>query len=77
MKLGRMTGIMEKIDKSIKARKLSWKITLGIQAFICSFALQNNVLKELEWGYYVDILVIKWFFTIFQQLDGRGMEVIF
>lgn len=77
MKLGKMTGIVKKIDVSIKTRKLSWKIALGIQAFICSFALQNNTLKEVEWGYYVDIPVIKWFFTIFQQLDGRGMEVIF
>lgn len=77
MKVGRVRGIVDKISNFIKTRKLSWKIALGIQAFICSFALQNNTLKEVEWGYYVDIPVIKWFFTIFQQLNGRGMEVIF
>lgn len=67
----------ETLGKYIKNRKLPWQILLGIQSVICSVALQENSLVELEWGYYVDIPVIKWFFAIFQKMDGRGMEVVF
>lgn len=72
-----MGRIVENIGKFIKTKKLPWHMLLGIQTVISVLALQEDSLIQLEWGYYVDIPVIKWFFAIFQKMDGWGMEVIF
>ena len=72
-----MGRFVENISKFVKNKKLPWQLLLGIQTVISALALQEDSLVQLEWGYYVDIPVIKWFFAIFQKMDGWGLEVIF
>lgn len=50
---------------------------LGIQTMVSCLAVQDSALVELEWGYKADILLIKYFFAIFQEMNGWGMEMIF
>ena len=39
-------------------------------------ALSENTLTTLEWGYEVDIPIVKYIFTIFQSVDAGGMMSI-
>jgi hypothetical protein len=47
------------------------------KALMGAMAMQGSALTELEWGYVVDIPVVKYFFAIFRNVNGWGMEVIF
>lgn len=47
------------------------------KVFITLWALSNQALTALEWGYKVDVPVVKWIFAMFQSIDGWGIETLF
>lgn len=68
---------MEADLQRIKIPKIpKWSI-LGIKIMVASLAVGETALTELEWGYYVDIPIIKYIFAIFQKINGWGMEAVF
>ena len=62
----------------LKKRKIHLPVwlVLGIKIFISLLAISENTLTVLEWGYEVDIPIIKYAFTILQSVDARGMTSV-
>ena len=52
-------------------------LTQGIKLFLILWALSSESLTVLEWGYEVDIPVIKWVFQCFKSIDGWGLDTMF
>ena len=78
----RISGIKERLAKAkpnIEMNRivLPWQFCVSAKAIVAALALQKNALTELEWGYVVDIPVIKWLFAIFQDISGWGMAAVF
>lgn len=67
---------MREIQLAKKIQLPEWLI-VGIKLFISLWALSEQSLTVLEWGYQVDIPVIKWFFAVLKTIDGWGLETLF
>lgn len=52
-------------------------LVLCVKVLISAFAVQKSALVSLEWGYDVDLPIAKWFFSIFQSINGWGIETVF
>ena len=70
---------MENRNKQITLKhiRLPWWLVITVKSIVCSLALQESTLTQLEWGYYVDIPIIKYLFRMFQSMNGWGTNVIF
>ncbi len=63
-----------KINKTIQVPCL---LIVIMKLFISLWALSEQSLTVLEWGYEVDIPVMKWIFSIFQSIDAWGINTLF
>ena len=73
-------GLTERWQNGMKQlwnTKMLRRCTLFLKVMVSTLAVQGGVLTLLEWGYPVDLPVVKWFFTIFQKMDGWGMGALF
>lgn len=68
-----MENKLSKVKKYFLPR---WFI-IGAQTVVAGLAMQKSTLVELEWGYKVDIPIIKYFFAVLQSVDGWGMNTLF
>lgn len=61
---------------SLRAGSVRGKIALILQLWVSLYALSDQALTELEWGYRADVPLIKYVFAILRDVDGWGMKTL-
>ena len=49
----------------------------GIKYFIALWVLSDDALSMLLSGYVMEVPIAKYFFTLFESIDGWGIETVF
>lgn len=52
-------------------------LKIGIKFFIALWVLSCDVLSLLSSGYIMEVPAVRYFFTVFESMDGWGMETVF
>ena len=68
--------ILQKIRK-LKKYTISQETAACIKCFIVLWVLSGDSLSLMLSGYSMDVPVVKYFFTLFDALDGWGIETLF
>lgn len=66
-----------KVLQKMRGLQLPISLVVLCQVFVSLWALSNQALSALEWGYQVDTPVIKWIFAMFRNIDGWGTIQLF
>lgn len=68
---------MRNIKEKVKALKIPKGLFVMMELIFALYALSDQALTVLEWGYKVNVPVLKYLYVILQSVDGWGIETVF